>query len=382
MFSYIGCAIFVANHLGEPQPLLIQAGTNQFALPLTGAGFVRIWHDETIELFCTTGFANPPNAGNTIFTSCINETRMNFNGAEILFQNFRCNALPDHVARLTARTCHSGQIAEIGFQIGTRFFLLAEVCHNAQLASNTWVHYYQRPGNQGFQRSFIRDGFMQGNFFPGMNIDNLYFVPNQRRTIGRLLGSDDLSWIMIEPPGSDIFLARGHLAARADFIFWAHQHASFYFINAAPQWQSFNGGNWEHIEDGVRRMVSDRNIDTEIWTGTYGVITLPDINGNRVEIFLEDENSRLPVPRIFYKVVIRPSTSSGIVFIGVNNPHASLSEIQNEYIYCNDVAHLVNYIPWNRHNITGGYSYACAVNEFANFVGHLPQLPTVTNLLV
>lgn len=44
------------------------------------------------------------------------------------------------------------------------------------------------------------------------------------------------------------FLARGHLAAKTDFIYATGQRASFYFINAAPQWQPFNAGNWNRLE--------------------------------------------------------------------------------------------------------------------------------------
>ena len=44
------------------------------------------------------------------------------------------------------------------------------------------------------------------------------------------------------------FLARGHLAAKSDFVFATAQRATFFFTNAAPQWQPFNAGNWNFLE--------------------------------------------------------------------------------------------------------------------------------------
>lgn len=44
------------------------------------------------------------------------------------------------------------------------------------------------------------------------------------------------------------FMSRGHLAAKSDYVFATGQRSTFYFINAAPQWQPFNAGNWNSLE--------------------------------------------------------------------------------------------------------------------------------------
>lgn len=64
----------------------------------------------------------------------------------------------------------------------------------------------------------------------------------QRRTIGRILGSDKLASDIISNT-TELYLARGHLTAKADYVFAALQMTTFYYINVAPQWQSFNNGN-------------------------------------------------------------------------------------------------------------------------------------------
>lgn len=54
------------------------------------------------------------------------------------------------------------------------------------------------------------------------------------------------------PSGGDFYLTRGHLAARSDFIYRPMQRASYNFLNVAPQWLTFNGGNWAILEEVQR----------------------------------------------------------------------------------------------------------------------------------
>ena len=46
-----------------------------------------------------------------------------------------------------------------------------------------------------------------------------------------------------------LYLSKGHLSPNADFIWNEWQQASYYYFNAAPQWQSINGGNWNEIDE-------------------------------------------------------------------------------------------------------------------------------------
>lgn len=45
--------------------------------------------------------------------------------------------------------------------------------------------------------------------------------------------------------------------------------ATFYYANAAPQWQTSNGHNWEAIENDVRHFAGRLNEDLDIYTGTH-----------------------------------------------------------------------------------------------------------------
>ena len=67
-------------------------------------------------------------------------------------------------------------------------------------------------------------------------------------------------------------------------------------MNVAPQWQAFNGGNWYYLEDGTRDFVEERKNDLVVYTGTSGVLELENTNGDPVEIWLNPDDNRLPVP--------------------------------------------------------------------------------------
>ena len=48
------------------------------------------------------------------------------------------------------------------------------------------------------------------------------------------------------------YLCQGHLSPDAAFIYNVEQDATYYFINVAPQFQSFNNGNWKSLEINTR----------------------------------------------------------------------------------------------------------------------------------
>lgn len=156
-------------------------------------------------------------------------------------------------------------------------------------------------------------------------------------------------------------------------------------MNAAPQWLSFNNGNWLQVEISLKTFVAKRNIFVDVYTGTDGIVSYADVKGEYQPIYLSIEDPkrpRIPVPKIFYKVIVANELNAGIVLIGVNDPHATIKRIQSEYVICPDISDKVNYITWERKNITAGYSYACAVNEFTKVVKHLPDFSRVTELLL
>lgn len=99
------------------------------------------------------------------------------------------------------------------------------------------------------------------------------------------------------------------------------------------------------------------------------------------EIYLDPKRRKVPVPKIFYKILIDARGKAGVVLIGVNNPHISLDEILKDYVLCNDISSKINFVKWRPKDIRRGYSYACEVNDFLRNVPHLSYVDVKSILI-
>ena len=177
-------------------------------------------------------------------------------------------------------------------------------------------------------------------------------------------------------------LDKGHLVARADFVYRSQQRATFYYVNVAPQWQKFNEVNWKSLESSVRAYAKRSELDLVVYTGTYGVATLPNCNETETELYLyvdSNNNKAIPVPKFYWKAVYDPKSQAGVVFVGINNPYGT--NPQGDYLICTDVCSKISWVKWDQENITKRYSYCCEVDDFRSTVQYLPQF-TVSRLLI
>jgi hypothetical protein len=63
-----------------------------------------------------------------------------------------------------------------------------------------------------------------------------------------------------------------------------------------------------------------------VHSGTYGVATLPNVNGTETELYLYvnvNNNKGIPVPKFFWKAVCDPKSQAGVALVGINNPYVS-----------------------------------------------------------
>ncbi|XP_037814328.1 uncharacterized protein LOC119605356 [Lucilia sericata] len=376
-----GCSIPIRGGLKAKQPLYIKPGTTEF-YPFSDTGRIDVAAGKNIEIHCTSGFAAPL-SGKTHTATCVSGTTFKVNGVQHSLPSLVCTSWPAFVAKKSGSSCNGGTtLVNVGFELSSsRFMRQYQVCFNEHEEVTRYVYHKLFPGSNYYETGVERLNFATAGFFAGKNVDNLYTQSKQKETIDRELGYNAEKYFDNK---KNIFLARGHMAAKADFMYASEQRATFLFLNTAPQWQVFNAGNWARVEDGVRAWVTKHKKTVECWTGVYGVTTLPNKNGVQTHLYLSydaNHNGLIPVPKLYFRVVIEPSTRKGIVFIGVNNPHLTLAEIKKDYIICPDISDKVSYIPWKKTDIVAGYSYACEVAEFRKKVTTLPSF-SVSGLLV
>ena len=93
------------------------------------------------------------------------------------------------------------------------------------------------------------------------NFVTFIFQDEQRKTIAKLVGSDELAAQYVQDFDSEIYLARGHLSPNADFIFYSWMDSTYHFVNVAPQWQRFNGNSPIEINRDLKVSELRRKLD-------------------------------------------------------------------------------------------------------------------------
>lgn len=294
------------------------------------------------------------------------------------FNNLGCQHQPKDQTKEFG-SCGPGQIGtliKIGFYVGAAVKGTIEVCHDMEVSRTFWAKHNLWDEVSASDHGNDRPSWDQEYF--NFDVNHYYTQIEQWKTISRLVGSDDLADEYL--PGGDVYLSRGHLAPNGDLIFYSWMDSSFYFLNVAPQWQCFNGKNWNYFEQGLREFVVDRRLDVVVYTGTHQVLELQDVNGDMVKIFLY-AGDKLPVPRFYWKIIYNPSAGTGVAVVGINNPH--LKSIPSEMVLCPKIANhpLLERLHDHVEDISRGYMYACRVEDLAKMVEEVPDLPPMDLLM-
>lgn len=375
-----GCSVTIRGGMPKPEPVVLETDSENF-YHFSDVGVIDVESGKSLQLWCPSGFT--VHSDNLITATCESGTKFKVDGTSHEFKDLACKSWPGFKAVKSGATCNGGVVIRVGFEItSSRFAEQMQICFNEEEEVTRYTRHQLYPGSNYYETGVDRITFQTAGYFNGKNVDKLYTQATQLETINKDLGGDAAKYF---DTSSNVFLARGHLGAKADFDYAPEQRATFLFINAAPQWQVFNAGNWARVEDGLRAWVSKNKMNVNCYTGVYGVTTLPNKDGVETPLYLArdgNNNGLIPVPKLYFRVVIEPSTKRGIVFLGVNNPHLTEEQIKRDYVICDDVSDQVSYINWKKTDIKAGWSYACEVSDFRKTVKHIPALTASNGLLV
>ncbi|XP_045517421.1 uncharacterized protein LOC123709871 [Pieris brassicae] len=372
------CVLNTRIHFGEPLPVILR--NNQILEPDDNDGNIVLNAGDVLILSCQgAGFINHPDIKDRREVATIScEGGDNFRNDDWLtslarFTFFRCSFSPIHHSRPTNRTCYEGYpLIDVGYTIGDQFYPVYESCFDDVHFNPIYSKYTQKPYNAFYQTRVERPFFLDNHNYENIPVERLFSPPGQKAAVAQRVGPLVESYVT-----KSQLLSRGHLAAKTDFVFAFTERATFHYVNCAPQWTGFNGGNWNTLEVDLRNHIHAAGYETIIYTGTFGITQLSDNFGRRVDLHLytdQNNNPVIPIPQYFYKVVYEPRSKRGIAYVGINNPYYTFAEAQ-ELFFCSDICRNTSgfgWLSWHPDNPAEGYTFCCSIPDFKDTVHHLP----------
>jgi hypothetical protein len=132
----------------------LKPSTSTLFHPTTKDGIIRLSDGQQIELYCSSGFAAPSGAGNSIMATCTSGNQFSFNGNRYSFSTFACTTFTEHSARKSGARCYNnGYIIEHGFPVGSRFVKVYDSCHDEVTEANYYTIFKFTPASDGYQKS-------------------------------------------------------------------------------------------------------------------------------------------------------------------------------------------------------------------------------------
>ncbi|XP_060527004.1 uncharacterized protein LOC132702429 [Cylas formicarius] len=366
------CSLHVTHPSVEqylPVPLSAEP---PYTIIIPRKGHIHLRHGQTLNLVCP-GEKNRLSLDPTEKIhepQCENLSILKLNGINQPLSNFKCSIIVKGQVNKQLRPCASGKgtLYDIGHKLPSGQWVgLITVCHDSNSGS-TFYTKHQLIGSEieYASKSTYRPEFSKEGL--GIDASYMYLISSQKEAFTITLNSTDLADIYIR---QNSFLVKGHLAPHADFLLATSQYSTYFYLNAAPKWQSVNNANWKSLEMAVRK--NSRSYGTvDVFTGTHGLLTYPDINNNPQPIYLGG-NGVLPVPKHFWKVVRSHRDNSGIAFVVINDPF--LKDVPKaEQLLCPDICAAAGWANPNWAKPEKGYLYCCEVSSFREAVSVAPPL--------
>merc|ERR1712180_154234 len=414
------CQVNLDKVNGKYPPLLLQ--NSQFIFPTEKVGEERVLNFEeadSLDLFCHGGsdekqarifvrrYDKSKKDSKVSLTCKSGEFFVSGSEEKIAVEKATCNQKQEPRLDRKQEQCapvgddgrtdklENLQRVSIGWQIEGGFIEQIGICIDESNFGTIWTNHTvrgasialsdidpKRPSFRADTGAYTRKNQRFFKWSTSTKLNKLYSKTSQKSTVTALLGGitsiEDETIIETSSSGTDYF-AKGHLSPDAAFVYNVLQDATYYFINVAPQFQSFNNGNWKALEMAVRDLGTSLGRDLQVVTGTYDILQYPNSKKKLTDIFLEEEKSLVPAPKYYWKLVRDPITDTAAVFIGLNNPHIKKAPRKLCRDRCGDMS---SWVKWDVSRLDAGYMYCCSVEDASKRIKAIPVVTETGGLLV
>lgn len=278
---------------------------------------------------------------------------------EYALADLKCKSIPTAELLVTENACAEGAgvFYEVGFQVNDDFHSVFSICYDSE---NEHALYSRSLVNGAAQSFKINDSTRHAFRANGLRLttsatNTLYTNRHQISRFKTLFGTGQ-TYI-----NKTSFMARGHLAPDADFIFSYEQLSTYFYANCAPEWQVVNAGNWLRVENTARKVASSFGSDLLTYTSTFDLLELPNPANNQLSEIYLDKTELFPAPKWYYKVLMHPNLPIDIVFVTLNNPFANVS---SEVEFCSNVCEEYGFNSSSFEDASHGYTFCCELNDF------------------
>lgn len=114
----------------------------------------------------------------------------------------------------------------------------------------------------------------------------------------------------------------------------------------------------------MAKYVNETGKSIDVYAGVHGILQFEhSVTKELKELFLDADNKKFPIPKIFYFYVVQEN----IVLVVVNNPYINEEHIDDEYTFgCTDISDhkILNYMTWKQGK-RFGLTYAFSPAEFS-----------------
>nr|WBG54456.1 duplex-specific nuclease [Austinograea rodriguezensis] len=340
---------------------------------------VRIPSGSIVTLACPGTRNSLARLGKVVVeATCVGGVMLDVNEEKMPLSTLGCSKTIRSTIKKNLGSCGAGDLGQlhiIGFQFADRFYEQILVCFDHDKQTTLYTRHVLHGANiEGKDSDSSRPAFKTSRGFFNVSMSKLYTQNSQFELLKTLLGDEELANTMFDT--SKYYFAKGHLSPDADFVTLTEQDATYYYINAVPQWQAFNNGNWKFLEYATRDLAQQKGRDLRVYNGGWGVLELDDNNGNPVKVFLGlvENETVVPAPAVTWKVVHDEYSNCAVAVVGVNNPHLTSAPSTT---LCEDVCSSLSWIDFDVSDLTNGYMYCCSVSDLRAAVPHVPDIGDV-----